>query len=412
MLNKKLAAFWVSLICLLPVRAQEPVAVATVPADMVFDGQGFSLVFEDAAGCAGQCCQQNFWLTGDYMFIWMRSASLPPLVTTSPPTTPQQTAGVLGQPTTTVLFGGGNVNGDLRSGYRLNAGYWFHCAPTLGIETGFMMVESNATNFSDVSNGSTIIARPFVNALTGLQDSVLIAYPGSRAGSIDVQATSGNFYQAHVDFADNLCNTPWMRLDCLLGYRFFRYDDGLRIRQVIMPTSGPFEPGTQIVSTDNFSAQNEFHGCDLGLRTRFIMYNTVSLDLLTKLAVGNLNRTVKVNGNQLTTVPGFPPADLPGGVLALNSNSGVHTSNDWTVVPELGVTVGWQITSHLQLRLGYSLLVLTEIARAGAQVDTTLNPNFFPGEGQSNVGPRRPGFSLSRSDMFIQSVNLGLEFTF
>src|SRR5436190_6238919 len=89
------------------------------------------------------CCNRgpNCWVTADYVVAWVRGTNVPPLVTASPVGTPQATAGVLGQATTTTLFGG-IQNDELRSGVRLGAGCWLDPEQTLGVEAGFMMLES------------------------------------------------------------------------------------------------------------------------------------------------------------------------------------------------------------------------------------------------------------------------------
>jgi hypothetical protein len=43
-------------------------------------------------------------------------------------------------------------------------------------------------------------------------------------------------------------------------------------------------------------------------------------------------------------------------------------------------------------------------------VDQTINPNLFPGG--SGVGPLVPLFPGVRSDVWVQSVNFGLEFVY
>src|SRR5438067_2103817 len=65
------------------------------------------------AGSTGQ-----FWVTGDYLFAWMRGDNVPALVTTSPAGTPRNFAGVPGGSSTSVLYGG-TVNDNLRMGFKL-----------------------------------------------------------------------------------------------------------------------------------------------------------------------------------------------------------------------------------------------------------------------------------------------------
>src|SRR5262249_41370877 len=227
----------------------------------------------------------GLWVSSDYMLGFFQSARLPALVTTSPAGTPRAQAGILGLPTTSTLFQGG-VNDDVRSGFRISSGYWFNDERTWGLEVSFMMFESQATIFSESSTGTPILARPFTNAATTLPDSVVVAFPGSP-GAIEARDNSGNFYEMHLDLSERICGCRWFRLDGILGYRFFRYDEGLRIQQTTSPTGAAFAPGTRISATDSFVAENEFNGFDLGFRTE-IRGSNWTLDFLTKLATGGI----------------------------------------------------------------------------------------------------------------------------
>lgn len=60
-----------------------------------------------------------FWAEAGYLAWSVTGDKLPALVTTAPVGTPLAVAGVLGQPTTTVLFGNSSVNNDWRSGGRI-----------------------------------------------------------------------------------------------------------------------------------------------------------------------------------------------------------------------------------------------------------------------------------------------------
>src|SRR5262249_7361384 len=151
------------------------------------------------------------------------------------------------------------VNGDVRSGFRLAAGWWFADHGTLGIEGGFSVLESQATLFGAASDGTVILARPFTDARDGTAQASLVAFPGSSTGSITVRAASGNFYEAHFDFTEKVFDTDGIRLDSLLGYRFFHYTEALGVRTVVNPTDPNFVPGTQVVTGDDFNTHNEFH---------------------------------------------------------------------------------------------------------------------------------------------------------
>jgi hypothetical protein len=353
----------------------------------------------------------RLWFSADYLIGWVQPARLPPLVTTSPGGTPRTQAGVLGFPTTSVLFGGGgDVNSDVRSGLQFGAGYWLDSQRTFSVDVGFRVLESQAAIFSESTTGTPILARPFTNPLTGNADSLVVAFPGSGSGSIFARDRSGNYYDLHVDLTEQICRCNGLRLDGLVGYRFFRYDEGLHIRQSISPTGGAFAAGTQIVTTDDFIAENEFNGFDLGFRLGY-QAERWSLDFLAKCAVGEVGRLVTIQGDQVTTVPGVAPVTHTGGLLALSSNIGTFSRREWQPFPEFGVNWSWQITPSIYMRVGYTFLLLCNIARASDQVDLTVNPALFPpATAPSDIN--RPAFTEAKGTMWIQTVNLGLEFRF
>lgn len=353
-----------------------------------------------------------FWITGEYLLTWVRGLRVPPLVTTSPEGTPRTQAGVLQQPTTSMLFGDTReALGDIRSGLRVRLGCQLCPECGVGLESGFRLVESLGDNFNAQSTGSPILARPFTNALDQQQQSLLVAFPNSATGAISARVSSGNFYDAWVDLSKTFVQEEGYRFDGLLGYRFFRYDDTLQVRQVVDPIDGSFVPGTRITTLDDFATQNEFHGVDLGLRAQ-CFFEQFSVNLLGKLAVGNLRRTTKIDGTQLVNVPGLPQATQQGGVLALSSNIGQHTENVCVLVPEVNATFRWHVTDYFHLSLGYSFLVIQDIYRAGDQVNLNLNPNLLPAATTTNNNPAQPAFTGKGDSLWIQSINFGGGFCF
>ena len=335
------------------------------------------------------------------VFSWFRGVTLPPLVTTSPLGTTAGNAGILGQGTTSILFGGGQAEDNIRYGFRVGAGYWFGSERTLGVEAGVMLLGSQNTTFSTSSNVNPILARPYTDATNFTQQAALVAFPGFSNGSINIASTSGHFYSGNLDFDLKFVDDGWFRLTALAGYRYYRYDEGLSIQDTILPTSPIFVAGTQIASSDRFATRNIFHGLDLGVRPQFV-WQSWTLDLLARVAVGNLHHTVD---------PGFAPVAQVGGVYALPTNIGRHGSSDWVVTPEVGANLGWRITPNVKVRVGYGLLYLNGVARAADQVNTAINPLHLPGLPPAGA-PAAPTFYLNRTDLWIQNVNVGVEFTY
>jgi hypothetical protein len=210
---------------------------------------------------------------------------------------------------------------------------------------------------------------------------------------------------------ENAYDCEWLRLYSLIGYRFYRYDEGVRINQTIAPTDPLFVPGTLLTTNDRFNTRNQFHGLDFGFRSEFF-WDRLSVEVLTKLAVGRLFRTVDINGDQTVSVPGTAPVVQSGGLYALSSNSGSYSRGDWKVMPEVGVTLNYRIRPNWNLRLGYSFLLLQSIAQATDQIDQNINPNLLPGGNPALGGAQQPVFRNNRSDQWIQSLNFGVEWRY
>jgi hypothetical protein len=204
-------------------------------------------------------------------------------------------------------------------------------------------------------------------------------------------------------------------VDALGGYRYLRFSDGLSVTENLVstnPASPIFVPlGTLINVTDSFSTRNQFNGGDLGLAGQLWRGPWV-LGLLGKLAVGDNQQVVAATGSTSVTVPGHPTVVNPGGLLALSSNSGHFTRDRVSLVPEFGVNLGYQITPHLRIFTGYTLLYWFNVVRAGNQVDLTVNPNLLPPVTGAAAGPAHPAPHFQTTDLWVQGLSTGLEFRF
>jgi hypothetical protein len=386
-----------------------PVSAPPTAADAP-TGRDAVIYTEKSTPAAGS--NDRLWVTADYLLAWTQGSSLPFLVTTSPQGTAQANAGVLGLPTTTTVFGNSTVNRGMRSGFQVGMGGWIDADRTLGVDIGFFMLESQAALFFANSQGNPIIARPFFDVSANGPSSQIVAFPGVSSGSITVSDRSNNFYGAHFDLQEVLCAGDGYRLLPLVGYRFLRSSDQLNAdTNIVSAGAAGVVPGTRILTSDRFKATNDLHAANIGLRAQ-LERDRWTLELVTKLGVGNVHRVIGIGGQTQVTVPGVTaPASSAGGMLALSSNSGSFGSFDWTVVPEVGVNLAWKITDAWRLRLGYSLIYWPDIARAADQVSLILNSNLFP-PARAGATPIAPLFSLVRSDTWIQNLSVGLEFRF
>jgi hypothetical protein len=354
----------------------------------------------------------RFWVGMDYLAWSVKGDRLPPLVTTSPAGTPLAQAGVLGPPGTTVLFGDSSVNGGWRSGGQLRAGYWFDPKHKTGIEANFFGLERASSGFNADSAGTPILARPFLDATTNLQNSQLIAFPGLLSGSVTASETSrlygaGALYRQEIGSS----STSWgtMRFSALAGYRFLHASDRLDISSTsIAVAGGLIPPGTVFAPSDSFHASSNFHGLDLGVVGE-LSRGPWMLEWRAKVALGaNLNEA-QINGSTTITAGGVTTTS-PGGLLALSSNIGSYSQTRFAAVPDFIVKAGYQFAPAWQLVAGYELLYWTGVQRAGGLVDTTVNPNLIPPAGGG--GPQRPQAQLDTSSLLAQGFSFGIKHQF
>jgi hypothetical protein len=136
------------------------------------------------------------------------------------------------------------------------------------------------------------------------------------------------------------------------------------------------------------------------------------VNVLGKVALGDTHQEVSVNGTTDFVDPGVAPVRQQGGLLALPTNIGVYSRDQFSVVPEIGFNIGRQLTDHLRLFAGYTLLYWTNVVRPGDQIDSGVNPTQLPtATGPSPlVGDARPAFAFHNTDLWAQGINLGAEF--
>ena len=359
------------------------------------------------------------WVRAEYLLWFLEGATLPPLLTESPAGTPPQLAGLPSTPGTRTIFGDDKVNDGFRSGYRIRAGIWLDECKTVGLEGGFFQLANQSSGVTITPNDNRILARPFTNALTNeqdaqivsLQDSQLISYPGLVNGTTTFDAGTSGLLGADIYFREpwcGCCKPCGVRFDGLLGYRHFRFDEHVNIREDLNPLSSAFVPGTRIIVVDEFRTENTFHGVLLGCALDY-RQGPWSMELLAKADVGQLSRRSTIFGHTRIETPGAATVDHAGGILAQTTNMGTIDSNDWIVIPELEFNLGYNITPHLRLLVGYTLIYLHDFARAADLIDTTVNPNLIPPATNGGAGPARPAFMTSRSDIWVQGFNFGIE---
>lgn len=346
---------------------------------------------------------QTFWIETDYLLRWTRGNPLPPLVTSSPAGTPQSLAGVL--PGAQVLFGGNNVDGGERNGARLAFGYWFHHQRRWAFEASVDWLGDNGgTHFAASSDGSSFLARPFIDANQNAPAALLVSAPGQFSGAVS-SSTFTQALSASAGLRKRWQETEHWRIDLLAGYRYFQYRETLNVQQNSTVVGGTLPPGTTISGIDAFYAKNDFHGGEVGLAAEWHR-NRWSAVITPRVALGVANKHSRVNGE--TIVDGGSP--LVGNLLALSSNIGSRSDNSFAALPEARLVGRYAVSQHVALTLGYTIRYLSDALRTSGQIDLTINPNLLPPA--VGGGPEKPEPQMHTSGLWSQGLNAGLEFRF
>ncbi|MDI9446783.1 MAG: BBP7 family outer membrane beta-barrel protein [Planctomycetota bacterium] len=381
-------------------------------------GPAFGVGCTGAFGCVGVC--DRLWFRGDFLMWWTPSADLPPLVTASPANTPQAQAGVLGQPGTSVLFGGEDQDLGVRPGARFTLGYSPFPDLASGVEATYFFLSEKTSDFNAASGSNPILARPFFNVETSLQDSLLVAFPNLATNAhVDV-ALSNELQSFELLSRDAIFQQHGRRVDLLLGYRYSRFAETLAIGQqfTVGPASPVFEEGTIVGASDLFDASNEFHGFELGFSGQ-AQWRRWSLEGVAKVALGGMRSRVVIGGETVATLPGQPAVTTEGALLALPTNIGSYSQSSFTAIPEMGLTLSYALTCRLKATFGYSLLYLSQVARPGDQIDAgqaagSTHINLKPTQlsGGDLTGVPAPQHRFITTDFWAQGLSFGLDYRF
>jgi hypothetical protein len=358
--------------------------------------------------CLGTLLQNRLWLRSEYLLWWAKGSDTPALVTSNPVGTTPEMSGILGEPGTTTLFGDSNVTDNLRPGGRFTLGYWLTPSRRFGIEADYAFLGSGITRYRADISTMPILARPYYDMAADADAALLVAHPDFLSGSVAVDATN-DFQSAELLWRGAMFQRCGDRLDFVVGYRFAQVDDGLAIHQLSEWTraQGVIPAGTTKDITDDFNTTNQFHGGQLGVAYQERM-GQWSVQMLAKLGLGNTHSRVQIDGRTITTLPSGISGTFEGGLLAQSSNIGTYERNSFSVMPELGVMIGYDITCRLRATFGYTFLYWSKVARPGDQIDTSLAQ--LPPE--PTIAGGGPVFAFDTTDFWAQGMNFGLDYRF
>jgi len=425
----RLTGNWVNEPIVPPVVQQPPVVPADTP-----QPDGWPRHWWDGPSRA-ESAPSRFYVRGEYLLWTIKNDRAPPLVTTGDSSVASIAPGMISVPgalnrgDTVVLFGGDITNNPF-SGARFTAGMGIDDCGDKAVEVGGFFLSQRATNFAVTSAQVPFLARPFFAANPGPAPDLprefveVVSIAGARTGSVRVHSPT-ELYGLNADVTCKVCCGCDYTINALAGARYLNLRESLTITEDNMVSftaapGGAFPPGSRVLVADSFATRNEFYGCDMGLSGRYYC-GRFDVDGFARVALGTTRQTVDINGSQSVIQANGVTTNFKGGLLALPSNIGSESRDRFSVVPEVGVSLGVKLTDGIRLSVGYNFLYWSSVVRPGEQIDRRLDllqiPNFTqlpsPPFGPTlPTNPTLPQRLFKDTDFWAHGLTVGLEIRF
>jgi len=350
--------------------------------------------------------RKSLWFfDAEYLLMWQVPSRIPLLATTADK--PQ--FGFLGQPGTTKLLGPGRFGESQRNGLRLRGGSWFSSEEQFGVEASYTTFSRTTDRVRFDSQQFPTIARPIYVPNIGGEFAELVAFPGLSHGNLTVAQTS-DLWGAEFNLRSRLPSVADSRWEGLAGYRHWNLSERLTITEMLIAErNAPVPIGTNMEIRDRFAVRNQFHGGQVGLRGSRD-FGAMSFDARGTVAVGANREEIEIAGVQHRVQPGLARETFNGGLLAAGPNLGRFVNERISVVPEGNASIGWNITTRLKAYVGYNVVVWTNVARPGDQIDRTVDLRFVPNAPQLvPTSVERPSVPFVRADFLVHGLQFGMQ---
>lgn len=371
-------------------------------------------------GAAEPADMERGFVQTENLLWWMSGLDIPILATTNPN---PGSFGFLGEPGTVSILGPGTFLGSSRQGFRVRGGLWLNEGGALGVDGSVFVLGRRSAEVTFNSDRFPLITRPVFspnirpnqpNEVIG-QVGEAVAVPGILRGSLTVEATS-LLWGADANLRKCIYHSCDASVLWYVGYRNLNLNESLTITEnilVIGPGGNrvliPDPIGTYIAVRDHFATANRFHGGQLGVMWER-RWGVFSVNARASVALGATSQKLTIFGAQTRTRPGQLPLTYSGGLLAAGPNLGTFNRNEFSVVPEITLNLGYWLTPYLKAFVGYNFLFWSNVIRPGEQIDPVVDLTFVPNAPVVPFsGQYRPRPLFRQSDLWVTGLQLGLE---
>jgi hypothetical protein len=414
-----------------PAASAPPYGSGWVPYNAYQGNPGYGM-----SGCSSGCCQtgcggpswlnwgvpansynEHIWTSLDLLFVSVPGIHTPlPLALHG--TVPYTGAAL---PPTTVAIGNNDLINDLRLGGRLGAGLWLDPCHVNGFDASLMFVGPATRDISVSTNAAfPTLLRPYIVVNTPLPGTPAIPpTPPGQPNFADIVGQSGTAGTVAVhtysflvggdaDYRRQIFSNCGTTANLLLGFRYLHLDESLTITESGVGAAGA-APAVFALS-DRFATTNNFYGGQIGLAIEKV-WGPWSLESDVKIALGSTSQTVNISGANNFA------ANAAAGLFAQDSNSGIYNHSNVSVIPELGLKLGYQMTPRWRLTMGFTFLYWSNVLQPGNQIDPIVDETKVPKPGappqvfaplpSANAHPIIP---FTRSDYYVYGMTVGLTY--
>lgn len=359
---------------------------------------------QSASDCAGGRVPGIFGSV-DYLLFNFRDGPAPPIVQYVP-TAQFPTSGQELDPNAAQTLYGGSIRQHAFSGVNVMLGAYLN--ETWGFDVSYTEFETKSKDYFIASQGDPSIGRYFYNVTNDSRPLtyLVISNPdGSVGGFINVEAPTRLWtMDANIRYAGNAIFAD--RFDWLVGFRYIDLREGIFVSDFTQLNG----TGDSFFGEDRYYVTNQFYGAQVGGRSFTELGCGFTLDCSFKLAFGGTRQTAQIYGETVERRDGAIVNRSLGHVLTQPNNIGEYSRGYFAVAPELAIKLGYQVTSRLNFNIGYNLLAVSNVIRAGSIIDEGVNPNLNPAilTPDSNNTTGRPAFNFNGTDFWAQGLTVGV----
>lgn len=389
----------------LPPSAAFPSDVAPVPADGGISDAQLGLSPEP----------YRWWLSGEYLLGFTKSASAPPVASASP----AASAGIVGLAGTRLLQST-SPKFDSISGGRFSGGVWLDACRAYGVEWGVFFLPRQESTSSFQAAGGEALARPFFDTLFNVENSRLISSPGLFTGSVTTNYQT-EFWGLEFGGRLRVVETPTLSLEQLFHFRHYTLEETFTADDVSTALPGGvvafngqvFAAPARVRVNDTYRVRNRFYGGSAGVRTIWTPGRwEVRLDA--RLGVGAMEQLATIQGTTSLENVGGGVNVAQTGFYTAGLNNGNYRQYRFSVAPDVQARVGYRLTDWLMLTGGYQFLYMTNVARPGDLIDRRLSSARIPSSQTFGAAspPVRDTLVYDSRDFWMHGFTAGVVLTF